>query len=77
MELSKTPLSKTPLFKTPLFKIPRNTYIRVGEDVLLFDHVDGMYSFCTDKDGNVHHIAAWAEVEIVDGFNITFNIAVK
>jgi hypothetical protein len=60
-----------------LYRIPRNTYIRVGESVLLFDHLDGMYSFCTDKDGNVHHIAAWAEVEIVDGFDSIFNSATK
>jgi hypothetical protein len=36
----------------------------VGE-VLNFHGLDGMYSFCTDKDGNVVHLKAWAEVEVV------------
>ena len=27
-----------------------------------FDHVDGMYSFCTDEHNNVYHPAAWADV---------------
>jgi hypothetical protein len=27
-----------------------------------FSHVDGMYSYCTDGDGNVYHPVAWAEV---------------
>jgi len=27
-----------------------------------------MYSYCTDEDGKVHHIAAWADVEIVQPY---------
>lgn len=26
------------------------------------DHIDGMYSYVTDKDNNVYHFAAWTEV---------------
>lgn len=26
-------------------------------------NIDGMYSYCTDKDGNVVHVAAYADVE--------------
>ena len=33
-------------------------------DVIFFDHLDGMYSYC-EKDGNVVHLVGWAEVEIV------------
>ena len=61
-----------------LHEVPNNTKIRVlGEvkiqpaapyinegDILTFHHIDGMYSYCTDKDGNVVYLAAWAEVEI-------------
>jgi hypothetical protein len=32
---------------------------------LVFSHVDGMYSFCYDMNGNVVHPAAWTEVEVV------------
>ena len=30
-----------------------------------FHHIDGMYSYCTDSTGKVHHIAAWADVEVL------------
>lgn len=28
----------------------------------LFDHIDGMYSFCKDSNGQVVHFAAWTKV---------------
>lgn len=31
-----------------------------------FNHLDGMYSFCKDRQGNIYHPAAWTEVEIID-----------
>ena len=31
-------------------------------------NIDGMYSYCTDASGNVFHIAAFDEVEVVEGF---------
>ena len=34
-------------------------------EILTFSHIDGMYSYCTDYKGNVVHLVAWAEVEIV------------
>jgi len=63
-----------------LHKVPNGTYVRVlGEndvpvdapeikigDVIFFDHIDGMYSFCRNKEGQIVHLVAWAEVEIVD-----------
>lgn len=50
-----------------LYDVPRNTRVRVIEDgyEVNFDHIDGAYSFCLDDDGQVVHIAAWTEVEIV------------
>ena len=64
-----------------LFDVPRETYVKILDekvklpignypdqqknDVLLFDHIDGMYSYCTDIDDNLIHLAAWTEVEIV------------
>ena len=62
-----------------LYDVPRNTKIIVKADttvppahrefefgeVLLFKHIDGMYSYCLDKDDKPVHLAAWAEVEIL------------
>ena len=51
-----------------LFEVPKYSRIKVGGMELDFHHIDGMYSFCTDKVGKVHHIAAWADVEIVQPY---------
>jgi len=49
-----------------LYDVPPNSTIRIDEHWILdFHHVDGMYSYCTDKDGNVVHLAAWTEVEVI------------
>ena len=63
-----------------LYEVPRNSKIRIIDedvmippasipakesDVLNFSHCDGMYSYCTDADGNVVHISGMTEVEIV------------
>jgi hypothetical protein len=57
-----------------LYKLKRNTRIGVShlnlENVetktilkeLNFHHVDGMYSLCTDDDGNIIHLKANTEV---------------
>lgn len=37
-----------------------------GYEVLTFDHIDGMYSLCYDKDGRYVHPAAWTEVEVME-----------
>jgi hypothetical protein len=49
-----------------LYEVPRNTRIKVGETELNFKQIDGMYSYSTDDDGNVVHLPAWTEVEIID-----------
>ena len=48
-----------------LFEVPKYSRIKVGGMELDFHHIDGMYSYCTDKDGKVRHIAAWADVEVL------------
>lgn len=62
-----------------LYEIPAGSKIRVVGDervppggmeaihgvVYKFFNIDGMYSYCTDPDGNVVHLVAWAEVEVV------------
>jgi hypothetical protein len=51
-----------------LYEVPRNTTVLLVEtgEVFLFDHIDGMYSYCIDSKGNVFHLVAWSEVEIVN-----------
>ena len=60
-----------------LYNVPNNTYIRLLQEgicppdcnkeqkdtVLLFNHIDGMYSVCKDKYNNIVHLVAWTEVE--------------
>ena len=46
------------------------------DDVNLFDtywfgHIDGMYSFCKDSEGKIVHFAAWTEVEVVNGVEMS------
>ncbi len=63
-----------------LYDVPRNTMIRVigksvsppgapamqDGDIVLFDHLDGMFSFCCEpKTGRTVFLPAWQEVEIV------------
>lgn len=64
-----------------LYECPRNVQVRVVEEgqtppdcssiaegeIINFHHTDGMYSYCTNQKGEVVHLAAWTEVEIVNG----------
>lgn len=67
-----------------LYEVPDDSYIKIigkeistpicapqlkTDDIIWFGHIDGMYSYCKDKDGNLVHLAAWTEVEIVKGRN--------
>jgi hypothetical protein len=68
------------IFKMKLYEVPRNSKIRVLDDiatppcstdiseqeVLIFNKIDGMYSHCHNSKGDVVHLAAWSEVEIID-----------
>ena len=35
------------------------------DDLVLFFHVDGMYSYARNRAGQLVHLRAWAEVEVV------------
>jgi hypothetical protein len=41
---------------------PGAPVLEVGQ-VIFFDHIDGMYSYCKTLDGRLVHLVAWAEVE--------------
>lgn len=52
-----------------LYEVDRGSSIKLddGEGNVLclkFHRLDGMYSYCTDDEGNVIHLAAWADVEV-------------
>ncbi len=40
-------------------------------DVVLFYHVDGTYSLCKNRHGNMVHLKAWTEVELVKEGEVT------
>ncbi len=58
-----------------LYEAPSDVRIRVIDDEFKqengkymevnFHHLDGMYSLCTDDDGNTVHLAVWTPVEII------------
>lgn len=51
-----------------LYKVRPRSFVKLpwmdglDGDVLFFDHIDGMYSYCLDMNDKVVHIQAWAEV---------------
>lgn len=53
-----------------LYDVPRETRIKLDDGrgglLLNFHHIDGAYSLSTDDEGNVYHLQAWTEVEIVE-----------
>lgn len=51
-----------------LYEAPRNTrlWVPVLEREVVFHKIDGMYSYCTDDQGHVIHLAADVEVSLVE-----------
>lgn len=47
-----------------LYEVPPQSYIKLvpDGDLFFFDHVDGMYSLCYDKDKNRLHLSASTEI---------------
>lgn len=63
-----------------LYEVPAGAKIKLTEDgagtppaskpakggaIYKFFNVDGMYSYCEDENGEVVHLAAWTDVEII------------
>jgi len=50
-----------------LYTVPNHSYVRpLGtNNIFKFFHIDGMYSYCKDIEGNIVHLKAWTEVEVV------------
>ncbi|UOF79388.1 hypothetical protein [Caudoviricetes sp.] len=50
-----------------LYDVERKSYVRHEDFVeLFFDHIDGAYSLCFDRLGNIVHLAAYADVEVIE-----------
>jgi hypothetical protein len=65
MELHKVPRGSKIKVKSDI-KVPPGAPEIQEEQILIFNHIDGMYSHCLDLNGNVVHLDAWAEVELVN-----------
>ena len=48
-----------------LYQVKPKSWIKIDGEKIFFDHLDGMYSYCLDEGGNVVHINASAEVEVI------------
>ena len=48
----------------PLYQLPRGCYFKLDTSsfILKLHHLDGAYSYCSDLQGNIHHIAGYATV---------------
>lgn len=65
MKLYDVPMDTRIRLKAGKYSVPQGQ-IQVVRDVEInFSHLDGMYSFCTDDDGNVVHLAGYSEVDVV------------
>ncbi len=50
-----------------LYEVPRNTRVYLSDGTPInFEHIDGMYSYCTTTQGDVVHIGASTEVTLED-----------
>lgn len=48
---------------TKLYDVKNNTPIKTEDgEMLLFRHIDGMYSYCISLSGEEINLAAWADV---------------
>jgi len=60
-------VGKSAEISTPIGSRPVST-----DELIYFDHIDGMYSLCYEVDEitmkhlNVKHVAAWTEVEVIE-----------
>lgn len=48
-----------------LYEVPRHSTVILdtGEEIYFY-RIDGMYSYCKNKEGDVVHLPAWTEVTV-------------
>lgn len=47
-----------------LYEVHDKTYIKVGNDILFYDHMEGTTGHCKDIKGNSIHLFAGSEVSL-------------
>ncbi len=47
-------------------KVPPAAPPIADDDIIFFDHVDGMYSYCKNNAGELCHLVCWQSVEILE-----------
>lgn len=60
-----------------LYQVPNKTYVKledVPNEVLFFDHIDGMYSYCKDLADNVVHLFVGAKVRERINYQMELNL---
>jgi hypothetical protein len=65
------PLGRNPFAGTlKLYEVANGSYVQPDgtDEVFLFHRPDGLFSVCTDKDGNLVHLYINHEVKIMKGF---------
>jgi hypothetical protein len=45
-----------------LYEVPRNSIVRTKDYEFYFFHIDGMFSLCKDKKGQVFHLLSTTDV---------------
>lgn len=63
-------LGSNPLAFRKLYEVANNTHVKIVStgEVILFHRPDGLYSVCTNKQGELCHCYINEEVQIVKGF---------
>jgi len=56
---------KVKLLNFPV-RVPPSHRVFARNEIVTFYHIDGMFSYCKDKDGQPVHPAAWTRIEEVD-----------
>lgn len=51
-----------------LYELHKGDIIKIDNEEFIFEHLDGMYSYCTDKVGNVVNISAYTPLVKIDYF---------
>ena len=53
-----------------LYDVPRHTTVILedGQEIYFY-RVDGMYSYCKNKEGDVVHLPAWTDVTVKEPTN--------
>ena len=65
MELHKAPARTWVRILGDNMNPPARTTTEIG-DIIWFNHLDGMYSYCLTEQGDVVHLVAWTNVEVIE-----------